>query len=937
MTTPMPINSSYFEAVIPDVDPYEVDNGSYEDFGEFVDEGYDIEHGPDTINALGFEPVPALDPIHEEGFESADVSDWVEGWDSGNTITAEASTTRSHSGTYSMRVTSPNASDAYSDVALIIEDFMGDLYEGQPFTVTAWVYLVTSGSLALCTFKPEDGEATTVTGEWVQLTAHAFWWNADRYVIFRFTGTLGVPIEFYVDDITITPEGFMDGWGSSSKTSWPTTDEFHSGTQSLATYNPPDTFGFPSGVHIERTFTGFTEGRTYEISIWAKGTAGTELTLEATSTATVTDTFELTSEWTRHSISIECDSSGEIAFSIDAFGGDADEMFLDDIEIQESWTEHVEILVWHPDWTYVPNVEELTDIPLKVLRASWALDESRAPFVSVNLECALPPEAALEQIDPRTSPRTVLFTSQEWVQPERELQTRGADLILHEREIDHETQTLRLTLVSDEAMLIDAGNDTAVTDSGAEAYQTSLRDIIDYILGLQGLGPLSADPEMEDFDFTITSDAENVIINPSVETNTTGYTAVPGTSGTAAISQQANNPYQGTNVARCAWTVASTAAGGGLYYEITLANAGLSIGDVISAGIYRVRANVGNRVQFSVEFRTDAATISTTSATALQISANTNYGAASHAANFRLDNLTIPATTTRIRLRVLTVAGTGYANWANGNNIQLDALMMNEGATLLPYFDGAGSTPTDAHYSYSWLGTANASRSKRTRLDDRDPDILKIEPGETYWDFLAALVQAAGLRLFCDETRSWRLVNPLTFSIEGTIHVAAGTNVTRGTDLVSRQQDAWFDAVVVKYRWIDSTGAQQVTYDAASDGGTKVYTKEVNRPYPGPGAAALLLGWFTGRGRTLDLRALTDLDIMPGKSLIATLPGTPVQVGVVSSVTFEWSAEGDSDEMQVGSRGLIDTPATAWVLQPDDYPWDDVPVGISWDEYTTPV
>ena len=174
---------------------------------------------------------------------------------------------------------------------------------------------------------------------------------------------------------------------------------------------------------------------------------------------------------------------------------------------------------------------------------------------------------------------------------------------------------------------------------------------------------------------------------------------------------------------------------------------------------------------------------------------------------------------------------------------------------------------------------------------------------------------------------------------KGNLRIAEGTNAVRGRDTISRQSDLWFDSVVVEYtKNMDAEGKAFSVYDSAASGPVvkKTRTKVIDGPYPGPGAAALLLARYEGRGRVLDLRALTDLDATPGKTLVATMPGTPVQVGILSNVTWEWSAEGNSDEMNVGSRGLIDTPPTAWLFQPDGYRWDDVPTGQSWPEYETP-
>jgi hypothetical protein len=231
-------------------------------------------------------------------------------------------------------------------------------------------------------------------------------------------------------------------------------------------------------------------------------------------------------------------------------------------------------------------------------------------------------------------------------------------------------------------------------------------------------------------------------------------------------------------------------------------------------------------------------------------------------------------------------------------------------------------------------GTADADFTLTE--EGRDPDALKREPGERAWDFLSPLVNAAGLRLFCDEMRRWHLVDPATYTVPGSLRISDGHNAIRARSSVDlsagdRGVPGYAETVVVRYTWTDSDGAQQIAYDSAGAAHGIGRLVEVARPFPGAGAADALLKKSEGKGRTLDLEALNDLSATPGQTLVATIPNTPLQVGVVSSV--EWRSAG---EMRVGSRGLTDTPETAWALQPEGYAWDDVPTGQDWTEYETP-
>jgi hypothetical protein len=54
-----------------------------------------------------------------------------------------------------------------------------------------------------------------------------------------------------------------------------------------------------------------------------------------------------------------------------------------------------------------------------------------------------------------------------------------------------------------------------------------------------------------------------------------------------------------------------------------------------------------------------------------------------------------------------------------------------------------------------------------------------------------------------------------------------------------------------------------------------------------------------------------------------------VQTGVVSAIT--WRAP--EAQMAVSTRGLVDTPATAYIFGPPGTSYLDVPVGISYTEF----
>lgn len=545
---------------------------------------------------------------------------------------------------------------------------------------------------------------------------------------------------------------------------------------------------------------------------------------------------------------------------------------------------------------------------LDVIDGQVTLDDSRNPYVEARITAHLPDSAHLAVIDPRLGIRATVTATISWDVPVKPAQTRTFNLLVHERSVSQATDELSLILESDEALLIDRGNVTNLVDSSAEASQTSLRAIANGVLADIGA---ALQPGTDDADYTITTNATNLNTSPSVELNATGYTA-----GGGVMTRVNTWAYAGT------WSLQLVASAADSYIQVVITT--------VVGTVYAVSATA--RLTAPLSGATDASR-----SRAIYIvdgigAIATSPKIANVAGVERLSiTFTARQTTTTIRF---------YAGHAVGT-IWWDAFLFSEGPTVYPYFDGAGSVPTDARYSYAWTGTAHGSTSTRTRLDTRSPDMLKQKPGVTDWDFLASLVRPAALRLFSDEARRWYLINPSTYTVPGRVVVSAGANATRGGDEISLQatrddgSPVWFSGIVVEYAWTEA-GVQKVAYDVAGTA-QKLYYLRLERPYPGPGEAAIRLKQATGRGRQQQLQSLADLGATPGMELQSSLPATPIQLGTVSAVTWLWSSAGDQhDLMEIRSRGLTDTSATAWILQPDGLAWNEVAVGINWNTYTTP-
>lgn len=224
-------------------------------------------------------------------------------------------------------------------------------------------------------------------------------------------------------------------------------------------------------------------------------------------------------------------------------------------------------------------------------------------------------------------------------------------------------------------------------------------------------------PAVYSFDQWETSPAEegtnlltNLITNPSIEAATTGWTGVPGTTGVVGLTSAApaTTTAFGTKVLKALWSTASTAAGGGAYFQTGASS--VTAGTVYSFQFGHVKSSINNRLQMKLEWYNASNVLigSATLGTAAQVTAGTIY------TTFKLENQTAPTAASYVRAYIISATGTGYANWSINSFLELDGLMLNVGATVYSYFDGA--TADTSALQYDWTGTANASTSTSTWL-----------------------------------------------------------------------------------------------------------------------------------------------------------------------------------------------------------------------------
>jgi hypothetical protein len=671
-------------------------------------------------------------------------------------------------------------------------------------------------------------------------------------------------------------------------------------------------------VILQRTVTGLVAGWSYTLTAWAAVDDEGGVSFSET-------TFSIGVEGVGSSATVAQSKPGGGFFTpfwsqfTYTFTATAESHVIELIGTVGTGTDTIEIVVWDA-------VQLTVNVDIDPESGSVTLDEGWAPYGQGQLTIPIPDTATLQALDPRGNPTCNLIAGQSkwdgtgWTDP----MTRAMGFLIRQRQVDHNAETVSLTLATRDALLQDYRLVATTPDTSFLAHQSSLRTVVNEVLAV--VTGDSLEPGTVDADFTTLTQVTNLAPHIAPRIDTSGWVA-GGSGGT--LTRVAGSP-PGVDVGGYFYRfTAGSSASLGLFNQAG-EQSGAAAVNVTPNDLYTfsmwVRASVACTVSLRVEWTdSSSANIGETTSTDVALAANTwtriqqTYQAPATAAH----------------------AGTFIyrtnASWAAGNTLDAAGLLVTVGTTQLETdgtplkpFDGA--TATTPNYTYAWAAAAYGSSATRTPRFDRTPDALTWQPGQTALDFLSGPLQVSGLRLFCDELGVWRMVDS-SYALPGRVTVAEGFNAYRATDTIGRDQTAddgsplWFDACVIKYSWIDSNGAQQVAYDSyAAPGSTQAAYFERSTAFPGPGTAEYYVRRVNGHGRALSLTAAVDYTAAPGMEVSASLPGTEDQTGRVSSVAWDFQA----DEMTVGTRGLVDTPESAWIELNPGESWLDSPTGADW-------
>lgn len=182
---------------------------------------------------------------------------------------------------------------------------------------------------------------------------------------------------------------------------------------------------------------------------------------------------------------------------------------------------------------------------------------------------------------------------------------------------------------------------------------------------------------------------ENLVTNPSVETNISGWGQNWGTAGNGTATRLANGGWDNHGYFRMVWSATPTVQWGGLYASTVAVTEGETY--TVSAWVRQSKAQPINIYMRPNNYPTQA----DLSQTGPTVPANTW----TRVSITRAVPSGVGVTTLQIR-----VDRSGAGSWVAGDTFEVGAVMMTKGSTLYEYADGNSA-------NWAWSGAQNNSSS----------------------------------------------------------------------------------------------------------------------------------------------------------------------------------------------------------------------------------
>lgn len=142
------------------------------------------------------------------------------------------------------------------------------------------------------------------------------------------------------------------------------------------------------------------------------------------------------------------------------------------------------------------------------------------------------------------------------------------------------------------------------------------------------------------------------------------------------------------------------------------------------------------------------------------------------------------------------------------------------------------------------------------------------QPGQSWADYVAPVVEAAGAWLYCDEQGRFRLTAPTWVADTAVRTITDAAHIRSVVETVSRDDPTWSTTAVVSYTPRDGQGS--TTFDVSRYGGDDVWGKLTLLARigskPTAGAANAVVDRMRGRGRNLVVDCMLDIAARPNQS-----------------------------------------------------------------------
>lgn len=174
------------------------------------------------------------------------------------------------------------------------------------------------------------------------------------------------------------------------------------------------------------------------------------------------------------------------------------------------------------------------------------------------------------------------------------------------------------------------------------------------------------------------------------------------------------------------------------------------------------------------------------------------------------------------------------------------------------------------------------------------------EPGQDSWSLIREAASRAGVSVYCEPDRTWRISKPQELSPDTALNLTTGGGgiIIDSNSVYSR--DNFRNAVCIKYRWKDTSNVEHVVWGHAFvetgpfsliEIGYNSYFEERNVPATqaqADKAASSVLRALSRRGRSFVIEAVSAYWLRPGQTVTATLPEGEQERLLVSAVHFNF-------------------------------------------------